>query len=176
MKKFFIALSVLAALMFSVVPSQAIMGVADVDALGTDAVVPFITDLDYTNKTGLNTLFVFTDVKGGDPDFHYTVYTTRSRTVYNDDLPGTKYDIVAGDAYSIIAKMSPTWRKTLLVDFDGDGIVDHYAGYIYFESTAAAGDENTVGGQFLLVDLAKGVAASSNIPMKEWKNNLPFPF
>lgn len=166
MKKFFIALSVMAALIFSVVPSQAIIGVADTDALGVDAIVPFITELDYVNKTGLNTLMVFTDVLGADPDFHYTVYTTRSETVYDDDLPGTKHDIIPTDAYSVIAKMAPAYRSALEVDLDGDGTNDHYAGYIWFDSDAPG--NNAVGCQVLFVDLAKGIAASTNIPMKEW--------
>jgi len=176
MKKFFIALSVLAALMFSVVPSQAIMGVADVDALGTDAIVPFVTDLDYTGRTGLNTLMVFTDVLGAGADgllFHYTVYTSESETVYNDNLKGTEYDIVPTDAYTVIAKLAPTERAKLEVDLDGDGTNDHYAGYIWFDNNSL--NVNTVGGQFLFVDLAKGLVASCNIPMKEYHNNLGQP-
>jgi len=175
MKKFFIALSVLAALMLSVVPSQAnIIGVNDIDALGSDAVVPFITDLDYVNRTGLNTLMVFTDVLGGGIDFHYTVYTYKSDTVYNDNLKGTEYDIVPTDAYSVIAKMAPAIRSQLEVDLDGDGTNDHYAGYIWFDNDASP-TANTIGGQFLFVDLAKGIAASCNIPMKGYKDNVTFP-
>jgi hypothetical protein len=180
MKKFFIALSVLAALMLSVVPSQAIMGVPDVDALGTDAIVPFITDLDWEGRTGLNTLFVFTDVMGAQSStalpgmrFHWTLYTVASKTMIDDDVAGTEYDILPLDAYTMIAGMSATGasaRSLLEVDLDGDGTNDHYAGYLWFDNNSQV--KNTVGGQMLFVNLAQGLVGSANIPMKEYKDDL----
>jgi hypothetical protein len=168
MKKFFIALSVLAALMLSVVPSQALIGMPD-DTSGTDAVVPFICDISGTS--GLNTLIVFLDTGLADGiDFHYTILTKRSVTVYDDDLYGTAGDVVATDAFTEIAKMAPAIRTQLEVDIDGDGVMDHYAGYIYYDNNFA---DNSVVGQFYLVDLPKGIAAASNIPMKEFKDDLP---
>ena len=167
MKKFFIALSVLAALMLSVIPSQALIGMPD-DAPGCDAVVPFICDISGT--TGLNTLIVFADVGLGAAvanDFHYTIFTTRSDTVYDDDLPVTIGEIVSTDAFTEIAKMAPAIRNQLAVDFDGDGVDDHYAGYIYYDNNNLV---NSMVGQFFFVDLANGVAAASNIAMKEYDN------
>jgi|SaaInl7_200m_RNA_FD_contig_61_527174_length_1264_multi_7_in_0_out_0_1 hypothetical protein len=165
MKKFFIALSVLAALMLTVVPSQALIGMPD-DTPGCDAVVPFICDISGT--TGLNTLIVFTDVGLADGiDFHYTINTVRSVTVYDDDMNGTAGDIVATDGFTEIAKMAPALRGQLEVDIDGDGVNDHYAGYIYYENADAA-QTNSVVGQFYFVDLANGIAAAANIPMKEF--------
>ncbi len=170
MKKFFIALSVLAALMLSVVPSQALIGMPD-DTPGTDAVVPFIADISGT--TGLNTLIVFTDVALRDGiDFHYTIYTTRSVTVYDDDMWGTPGDIVATDAFTEIGKMAPALKTMLEVDLDGDGVNDHYAGYIYYDNEVVIADFNSVIGQVYFVDLNNGVAAATNIPMKEWHNAL----
>lgn len=170
MKKFFIAFSVLAALMLSVVPSQALIGMPD-DTPGTDAVVPFICDISGT--TGLNTLIVFTDVGLLDGiDFHYTIYTVRSETVYDDDMVGTPGDIVSTDGFTEVAKMAPAIRTQLEVDLDGDGVNDHYAGYIYYDNEVVATDVNSVMGQFYLVDLANGVAAAANIPMKEYDTAL----
>ena len=63
MKKFFIALSVLAALLLGVAPSQALVGMPD-DVPGADAVIPFICSTDITTGTGLNTLIAFTEVGG----------------------------------------------------------------------------------------------------------------
>jgi len=163
MKKFFIALSVLAALMLSVVPSQALIGMPD-DTPGNSAVVPFICDISGT--TGLNTLIVFVDVGLLDGiDFHYTIYTVNSATVYDDDLGGTAGDIVATDAFTEIAKMAPAIRSQLEVDLNGDGVNDHYAGYIYYDSNVIT---NSVVGSMYFVDLANGVAAAANIPMKEY--------
>lgn len=163
MKKFFIALSVLAALMLSVVPSQALIGMPD-DTPGNSAVVPFIADISGT--TGLNTLIVFTDVGLLDGiNFHYTIHTVRSVTVYDDDMNGTAGDIVPTDAFTEIAKMAPALRSSLEVDLDGDGVNDHYAGYIFYASNVIT---NSVIGQFYFVDLANGIAAAANIPMKEY--------
>jgi hypothetical protein len=172
MKKFFIALSVLAALMLSVVPSQALIGMPD-DTAGTEAVVPFICDISGT--TGLNTLIMFMDSGlAGGIDFHYTILTKRSKTVYDDNLVGTPGDIVATDAFTEMGKMAPAIRAELEVDLSGDGVNDHYAGYIYYQNlTGDPTTYNSVVGQFLLVNLPNGIAAASNIAMKEWKANLP---
>lgn len=171
MKKFFIALSVLAALMLSVVPSQALIGMPD-DTPGNSAVVPFICDISGT--TGLNTLITFVDVGLLDGiDFHYTINTVRSVTVYDDDMEGTPGDIVATDAFTEIAKMAPALRSSLEIDLDGDTVNDHYAGYIYFASNDIT---NSVVGSFYFVDLANGVAAAANIAMKEYNAALPAGF
>lgn len=156
--------------MLSVVPSQALIGMPD-DAPGTDAVVPFICDI--SGATGLNTLIMFMDIDPGgavDINFHYTIYTVRSVTVYDDDLTGTDGDIVSTDGFTEVAKMAPAIRTQLEVDLDGDGVNDHYAGYIYYDNNVAT--SNDVVGSFYFVNLAAGVAAATNIPMKEWNNNI----
>ena len=172
MKKFFIALSVLAALMLSVVPSQALIGIPD-DTAGTNAVVPFICDI--SGATGTNTLILFMDTGLGDGiNFHYTMYTVRSVTVYDDFLRGTVGDIVATDAFTEVAKTAPAIRTQLEVDLDDDGVNDHYAGYIRYNFLKTPDHSyNSVVGQWLFVDMPNGVAAATNIPMKEFKDDLP---
>jgi hypothetical protein len=176
MKKFFIVLSALAALMLCVVPAQALVGVND-DVPGCDAIVPFICDI--SGSTGLNTLFVFTDVGAGwggtatapTGRLHYTVNTTRSVTVHDGTWNGSTRDVVSSDAFTLLAEMSTASKATLAVDIDGDGTNDHYAGYMYVQNvdtTAAVDHMNTTVGQFYLVNLAAGKAAAANIPMKEW--------
>jgi hypothetical protein len=180
MKKFFIALSVLAALMLSVVPSQALVGSPD-NVPGQDAVVPFISDISGTS--GLNTLIVLWDAGGGwiqgaaaayadrlSTNFHYTVLTQASVTVFDGNLRGTTNDMVSTDAQTLLAAMSSAARTALLVDISGDGTNDHYGGYVYIEGVngaAQAAANNTVG-TFYFVDLAAGQVASANIPMKEY--------
>jgi hypothetical protein len=176
MKKFFIALSVLAALMLCVVPAQALVGTPD-NVPGSDAIVPFICDI--SGSTGLNTLFVFTDVGGAwsgtatapTGRLHYTVNTTRSVTVHDGTWRGTAHDVVSSDAFTILAEMSVASRALLAKDIDGDGTNDHYAGYMYVENRNSSGTDllqNNVVGQFYLVNLAAGKAAAANIPMKEY--------
>lgn len=198
MKKIFIALSVLAVLGFGFVPANAGgIGMPD-DAPGCDLVAPFflasMPGVDYAN-----TLFVFTDVlgsaltiKAADGSvastgfkFHYSVNTCRSKTVYNDNLTGTKYDIEATDAQTIVSLMSDKARKELEVDLDGDTVPDHWAGYIYFDREIADSvtgakrfHQNSVVAQVLLVSLADGMASSANLPMKEfnpWFQSVVYP-
>ena len=175
MKKIFIALSVLAALMLCVVPAQALVGSPD-DVPGQDAVVPFICDRTLTS--GLNTLIVFQDVRGGWSDngtatafanvMHYTVNTTRSVTVHNDYIKGSPRSVASTDAFTILTGASTAARAALEVTINSG---EYYAGYIYFngiEDTAAAAGYNSAIGQFFFVNLAVGKAASANIPMKEY--------
>jgi hypothetical protein len=189
MKKFFIALSVLAALMLSVVPSQALVGMPD-DQMGSDAVVPFICN---TSLTGLNTLIVFTDaattnsqlgraswrarVTGADiPIFHYNVSTIDSVTIYNNTLTGSPNGMTSIDAINLMGNLV---ADASVFEVTIDSVV-YYAGYIYFDnlSSVAAGtnvtstiatadSENGTVGQWLLVDIPDGWAAMSNVPMKE---------
>jgi len=172
MKKIFIVLSVLAALIFSVAPSQALLGMPD-DVPGKDVILPFLVSMPGTGN--INTLLVLTDVYGGwaaTNDFHYTVFTKTSVTVYDDNIGGTKYDIIATDAYSIIAKMAPLEAKKLEIDLDGDGTNDHYAGYIYFEG---ANLTNTTIGQFMINNIPAGVAAAANAAVKEYNTAAKCP-
>lgn len=174
MKKFFIAISVLAALTFCMVPAQANMGLPD-DVPGCDAVLPFLVGM---NAPAINTLVVFTDVRGyggaAGWNYHYTVNTIKSVTLYNDNLPGTSFDIVSTDAYTIIMKMAPAIRAQLEIDLDGDTVNDHWAGYIYFDQLPLLG--NQMIGQTLLLNIQQGQAAAANTWLKEnWLGGaLPF--
>jgi|SaaInl7_200m_RNA_FD_contig_123_6854_length_1211_multi_13_in_0_out_1_1 hypothetical protein len=175
MKKFFIVLSALAALMLCVVPAQALVGSPD-DVPGMDAVVPFICDRTLTS--GLNTLIVFEDVQGGfNPAgtrttyaavYHYTVNTVESVTVHDANLTGSPRAVISTDAFTILTAASVAAKTALEVTIDGGS---YYAGYIYFKNLAAdttSTNYNSVLGQFFFVNLAAGKAAACNIPMKEY--------
>ena len=178
MKKFFIALSVLAALALCVVPSQANMGIPD-DVPASDAVLPFLVNM----TGGINTFAVFTDVRGYTDaapapqgwNFHYTVNTVKSVTVYDDNLPGTPYDVESIDAWSVIQLMAPAIRSQLEIDFDGDGVNDHWAGYIYFDLIRPTPNRNMMIGQTLLLNLPAGQAAAANTWMKEVNRRVAAP-
>jgi len=175
MKKIFIVLSALAALMLCVVPAQALVGSPD-DVPGQDAVVPFICDRTLTS--GLNTLITFQDVRGGWDDdgtgtamvgvYHFTVNTVESVTVHNANLTGSPRSVISTDAFTILTAASSAARTSLEVTIDGGA---YYAGYIYFNALTPTADStnfNSVVGQFFFVNLAAGKAASANIPMKEY--------
>jgi len=174
MKNFFIAFSVLAALTLCVVPAQANLGLPD-DVPGSDAVVPFLVAMD----GGINTLAVFTDVRGyglaGTKSsegwsFHYTVNTIASKTVHDDILHGTNHDIASTDAFTIISDLSPATLVQLEIDLDMDGVNDHWAGYIYFVLDVSGDNPagwNQMIGQTLLLNLQAGQAAGANTWFKE---------
>ncbi len=184
MKKFFIALSVLAALMLGVVPAQALVGMPD-DQPGADAIVPFICSTDLTSGTGLNTLIAFTELGARETgttldrslDFDWDVMTVRSATVADGTLRGTGHAVVSTDAKTLVKEVASGDLSSLEVTIDG---TTFYAGYIYFESnnivaattptTIAA--NNHVVGQFLYVNLAIGQAAGANIPVLEYNNDI----
>mgnify|MGYP003958966939 CR=1 FL=1 len=174
MKKIFIVLSALAALMLCVVPAQALVGSPD-DVPGQDAVVPFICDRTLTS--GLNTLITFQDVRGGWDDdgtgtamvgvYHFTVNTVESVTVHNANLTGSPRSVISTDAFTILTGSSSAAKTALEVTIAGG---EYYAGYIYFNNITPAADTtnwNSAIGQFFFVNLAIGKAASANIPMKE---------
>jgi hypothetical protein len=122
--------------------------------------------------TGLNTVILFYDVAGGwagsatqaANQFHYTVYDKDSDTVFDDDVTATPHDQISADAITILGLMSPTAKASLLVDIDGDGTTDHYAGYIYWD---AINNDNDTVGKFMFLDLNAGQASIANIAMKE---------
>ena len=178
MKNFFIAISVLVAMTFCMVPAQANMGIPD-DVPGTDAVLPFIVGM---TAPAINTLVVFTDVRGYSTlpltgpqgwNFHYTVNTIKSVTIWNDNLGGTDYDIVSTDAWSIIKVIPSATLSSLEVDLDGDGVNDHWAGYIYFDQTRP--NRNQMIGQTIFANIQQGQYAAANTWFKE-RSTLGAPF
>ena len=187
MKKFFIALSVLAALVLGVAPAQALVGSPD-DVPGADAAMIFICDTSLT--TGLNTLHVLMDVgtptagtvgvhtggwrtrsavTGAAQDaFHYTIYTVESATVQNNELKGTPYDIIGTDAFALVGNVAVDDRAALLKTIDG---VEYYAGYVYYDNLGTNNTEasvvNSTVAQLLFVNMANGMTSGTNWPVME---------
>jgi hypothetical protein len=191
MKKFFLAIAMVAMLGFVAVPANALIGVPD-DVPGTDIVVPFF----YVSMPGFgseNTLITVTEVKGfrlfAPPDPFSTqvlgwVQTIDSETVFDFGFNLTRFDVWAGDALALINQMSPAGRAALEIDVDGDGVNDHWAGYIYlFNNTWPRVNAdgvwlmNNLISNCYQVYLAGGMAAGYNGVSMEWAdpNSLSFP-
>ncbi len=187
MKKFFIVLSVFAAFALIVAPSQANMGIPD-DVPGCDAIVPFLVGM---QAPAINTLAVFTDVRGYGvalPQqkftawrFHWTIMTVRSATVDDDYIYGSDYDIVATDAFGILDGLSGSNLTKFEVDIDGDGINDHWAGYLYLDLQIGDGaggwaaNANQMIGQTIVLNLQAGQAAAANTWFREYVKNGVLP-
>jgi hypothetical protein len=83
-------------------------------------------------------------------------------------MPGTKFDMEAIDAYTILIKMQSTQLAKLEVDLDGDTVADHWAGYIYFAlSRPTQKSRNQMIGQVIILNLQNGQSAGANAWMKE---------
>ena len=159
--------------MLCVVPAQALVGSPD-DVPGSNAVVPFICDRSLTS--GLNTLIVFQDVRGGWSHsgtktayaavYHYTINTVRSKTVIDSNVTGSPRAVISTDAFTMLTGKAAGALEDLEVTINSK---EYYAGYIYFynrDSNTNVTDMNNAIGQFFFVNLAVGKAASANIPMK----------
>lgn len=173
MKKIFLVLSVLAVLFFSVLPSQALVGMPDA-VPGTDILQSFFV---VNIAGGLDTLIVFTEVGGlgsagattsGRLDFD--IYSKRSVHVGDYYKKYTHNDVVAVSVRDLIAAyVSSTNLTKLKYDLDGDGTVDSYVGYIYWTNTvglATPSANNMIAKQYL-VDLSNGKASGVNMAGKE---------
>jgi len=194
MKKIFIALSVLAALAFGVGSALAVPGTPDA-VPGTNFTVPFlVSDARVTGGSGPTTLLNFSEVRGSNTDIHYYFYDVRSNYVADAWVPITHWGTIMADVAITIQGMSVDNRARLSITYEG---LPYYAGYIIGESSIwqwnfpVAGiwqrvinqTDNLIASLYML-DLSQGLAAASNLPMREFINmpwvptpqivNLPF--
>ncbi len=168
MKKFIAVAAILSVMFFGSGTSQALVGVPD-DVPGTDILVPWI----YVSMPGFgeeNTLITITEVKGIAPLTNLLIWVQDidSVTVWNSAASLTPFDVWGTDGLSLINMMSPLAQAALEIDTDGDGINDHWAGYIYFFNTTSLID-NLISNVYQ-VWLTGGMAASLNGVSWEFDN------
>jgi len=186
-----LAISLVAVLGFMVTPANALLGVPD-DVPGTDVLVPFF----YVSMPGFgneNTLVTITDTKGTgayrrDPitgipwpdtllDLHLRFYTIDSDIAFNMYVRLTWFDVWSDNILRIILdEMGPANRDAFRIDTDGDGVPDHWAGYIHAFNNDVVG---TFGWDPLIshiyqVFLPAGMAVGYNGVSWEFGNTLPF--
>ncbi len=167
MKKFFIALSVLAALALSVVPSQALVGMPD-DVPGCDILQGFFVV--EVGDTGLDSLVIFQEVTGvgvtptaANKFLHWVIRDKKSKHLKDANIPYTTNDVVAVSVRDVIANYLTTADKALLQTTLAG--VDVYMGYFNWENST---DNNNFVAKMYLVNTAKGKAAGVNLAAKEF--------
>jgi len=164
MKKLFLALSVLAMLIFAAVPSQALVSMPDA-VPGQDILVPFFLA---KITSGESTLVVVQEVHGNATTMAVNVFDIASTSRHDTTETLTGYDVGAWNVRdNWIANASSTDRTALEIDLDGDTVNDHYAGYVTMVNATA--DSNGLAGFIYQIDLASGVASGALAVSEEYE-------
>jgi hypothetical protein len=185
MKKFFIALSMLAALFLTVAPSQALVGMPD-DVPGALFIQGFFVVEAWDEGTttqptsGLDTLVIFQHVGTSSASIphsagaainslHWVLRDVNSNHLKDDVIPYTEYDVEGISMRDIIWNYTNLADRTALrMTFNG---VEYFIGYMDYEKSAqdvAAGYWNDLVAKIYLVDMLAGKACMSNLPAKEF--------
>ena len=157
---------------FGAVPAQGLIGVPD-DVPGRDILVPFF----YVSMPGFgndNTIITITEVKGTTTDITYIVYNRNGDEMCDVTLSLNGNGVLTIDALTIINSwVEPVDKPLLEFDADGDGVNDHWVGYIFFDTTSSA--TNNLISHVYQVDLSAGRAASYNPPRLEHPSTVADP-
>jgi len=176
MKKLFIAVAVMAALIFSVAPSQALNCIND-DVPGVNPLLPFFL---VEKGSGLDTLFVVQEVGGQVGTIihgktkgvlHWILRNYKSAEVVDDQIPYTPDDVVSISVRDILnSYLSAGELAALEITLGGK---TYYTGYFdfenswYFNANSNATNVNNLVAFIYVVDLANGWAAASTAPVFE---------
>lgn len=179
MKKFYIALSALALLALTVVPSQALTGIDDL-VEANQFTVPVVCAIDET----LDTLVAIHEVAGlgttANPlnapwRLHWQLWDRRSGEIINDYISYTPNDVttLAVGAQIIWNQLSPADLAGIAADLDNDGVNDHYVCYITFQDTRQvagfpATTINHLVGKYYLANVTQGRAAGNSAAGREY--------
>lgn len=173
MKRAFIILSALGILAFMSGPAYALKGIDD-SVPGSDILQPFFL-VSIPGQGTLDTLIVLTEI-GGKSGYeagktkgyvHFKIFDKDSVHRGDYSFPYTPNDVLP---YSVLYLLR-TWLftnglPTLEIDLDGDGVNDHYAGYIYWNNSLDTA--NNLIAHLYLIDLSGGQAAGVNVAAKEY--------
>lgn len=172
MKKFFIALSVLAALALSVVPSQALIGMPD-DVPGCNIQQAFFI---VAVNGGLDTSVIIQEVgnapaTGQSARIHWHMRDVRSRHVADSLIPYTRNDVIPVSMRDLIVNNVSPDGLALLLDNTTFG-EPVYVGYMQWENDILQGANriyaNNLIGMMYIHDMAAGQATFVNMPTREY--------
>ena len=181
MKKFFIALSVLAALFMMVAPSQANDGLPDL-VPANSFIIPVVVAMDGS----LDTIVALHEVAGLGSQtgvhaywIHWILRDWNSGEIINDHIPYTPYHVVtmAVGASIIFPRLGADDPDVLALraDLDGDGTFDHYVAYLELQDTTGSIAKDSVAttvnhlvGNFYWADVSGGIAAGSPAAGREY--------
>ncbi|MCF8143832.1 MAG: hypothetical protein K9N21_07935 [Deltaproteobacteria bacterium] len=182
MKKFFIAVSVLMALTFFAGPSNALIGVED-PVQGNAFRVPFIVGM----VGGVDTAVIYQETSTNAALFgtglaatpqrgilSWIIWSPQSVHVGDGTRVFTRGDVDAMSLRDMITNfVGAGGQAALEIDLDGDGVNDHYAGYMTAtEVSTLVGNPgiNNLLAYVQFIDLANGQAAGTLATMYELAN------
>ena len=189
MKKFFIALSVLAALALSVVPSQALVGMPD-DVPGSDIMQAFFV---VEVAGGLDSLVVFQEVGGiggtaavPTGRLHWIIRDRKSNHLKDQTRSYSPFDVDAVSVRDLLDGYCTAADKLALLTTLGG--VDCYVGYIEWQNNSTTLTKwfdavkgynvvdytaNNMIAKLYLVDTARGKTSGVNLAAKEALSGVP---
>jgi hypothetical protein len=174
MKKMLKVFALLVGLILVAGPSYALVSIDDA-VPGHDIIVPFIVEI---GTTGLDTNIIIQEISdnaalGGSEataagQIHWYMYSNISQELKNRIIRYSGGDVVTLSVRDLIdANCTATDRTAMSYDLNGDGVLDTYVGYLYFDNLTAVVRNNLVA-YFQYIDLANGRAAGAYAAMKEW--------
>jgi hypothetical protein len=177
MKKFFVALSFIAALVFVSTPSMALIGSPD-PVTATNILQPFFL---VSFDGNLDTVVTLTNTKSATLYYHWIIFDKRSVHRANGDLKFTEWDVIPISIRNdILPLVGSAGLKEMEVDLNNDGVNDHWMGYLTYESYSwDVTDLETVDplmGQMYLLDLQHGLASGCNLAGRELAQRGDSPF
>jgi len=178
MKTIFSALSVMVILVLGIGPALAgAPGVRDLSP-GSEFVCYFLVSKERVDTgAGPSTLYKISEVKGQGEGtetspwsrLSYNFYTIDSVLVYDCQEQITHWATHLRDIGKFIAEMSEQARASLAVTFEDE---PYYAGYIVVSEVQYPAVDNIIADVYQC-DLSRGLAAASNIPVKQYAVGLP---
>jgi hypothetical protein len=174
MKKFFIALSVFAALTLSVVPSQALVGMPD-RVPANELISFFVVAIDRS----LDTLIIVQEVgniqgtTSSPRGLHWKMFDPNSAHKADRTVTYTHNDVVAISCGDIIFNtLTENERTSLEADLDTDGTNESYIGYVTWvdenpNTKVEYTDANHFAGKMYIVNLTGGIGSGVSIAGRE---------
>jgi hypothetical protein len=175
MKKLFVALAFIAAVSFMATPSMALVGSPD-PVVATNILQPFFL---VSFDGNLDTLVALTNTKSQGPVgtkrlfYHWTLLDKESNHRANGDLGFSTWDVISLSVRNdLLPLVSDDGLKALEVDLDGNGVNDHWMGYLTYDSLSLDPTKpstiDPLMGQMYLLNLQAGLASGVILPGREY--------
>ena len=161
MIKSFLAVLLLTTMVFAHAPAHAILGIDD-HVPGYDLLAPFFL-VSIPDCGHLDTLMAVTETGESSVRFRLSVFSPNAVLCVAKIIHLSKGDVYPISLSSVLKSLPKQSLSSLEFDLDGDGVNDHYAGYLIFENLNLKDPKNQAVGVLYLANLVNGVSAGVNL-------------